>query len=118
MGTTLQRFALLLCVYYLKLPIAQLQRIGPHFVLSTLLSRIGFTSKRAEKLVYVHSIVCLLTTKAPECSQGPTTQWDVDPEDVPSLHERLVDVPLDDDIVLQLTSTDNDEREVRIGLIP
>jgi hypothetical protein len=39
------------------------------------------TSKRAEKLVYVHSSLRLLTRKAPEYLEGPAARWDVDLED-------------------------------------
>jgi len=83
------------------------------------IKRNRLTSKRAEKLVYVHSSLRLLTRKTPEYLQGPAAQWDVDPEDAsqidddddgPSLHAGLVNVPLDD-IELQVQGIDDDEIE-------
>jgi hypothetical protein len=52
------------------------------------IKRNRLTSKRAEKLVYVHSSLRLLTRKAPEYLQGPAARWDVDPEDASRLMMR------------------------------
>lgn len=45
------------------------------------IKRNKLTSKRAEKLVAVHSALCLELRKTPEYLKGPTTRWDVDLED-------------------------------------
>ena len=83
------------------------------------IKRNRLTSKRAEKLVYVHSSLRLLTRKTPEYLQGPAAKWDVDPEDAsqiddddngPSIHTGLVNVPLED-MELQLQGIDDDQNE-------
>jgi hypothetical protein len=45
------------------------------------IKRNGLSSKRVEKLVAVHSALRLAHRKTPEYRKGPTTRWDVDPED-------------------------------------
>jgi hypothetical protein len=47
------------------------------------------TSKRAEKLVYVHSSLRLLTRKALEYLEGPAAWWDVDPEDASQIDDEV-----------------------------
>ena len=45
------------------------------------IKRNKLTCKRAKKLVAVHSALRLEHRKIPEYLKGPTTRWDVDPED-------------------------------------
>ena len=45
------------------------------------IKRNRLTSRRAEKLVAVHSALRLEHRKTPEYLKGPATRWDVDPED-------------------------------------
>lgn len=40
------------------------------------------TSRRAEKLVAMHSTFCLHERVRPKYRQSPTTRWDVDPKDM------------------------------------
>ena len=63
------------------------------------------TSKRAEKLVYVHSTLRLHSRKVPEYLEGPAARWDVDAEDAAQIDDDednplpnagLVGIPLDD----------------------
>ncbi|KAH9293455.1 hypothetical protein KI387_041340, partial [Taxus chinensis] len=58
------------------------------------------TSRRAEKLVAVHSALRLQDRQTPEYRQTPATRWDVDPEDASQIDEEaqvgLVGVPLDE----------------------
>ena len=46
------------------------------------LKRNRLTSRRAEKLVAVHSALRLQDRQTPEYRQTPALQWDIDPEDV------------------------------------
>ncbi|KAH9315128.1 hypothetical protein KI387_023755 [Taxus chinensis] len=45
------------------------------------------TSERAEKLVVVHSALCLMDRKTTEYKQTPTLRWDVDPEELRQVEE-------------------------------
>jgi len=67
------------------------------------IKRNRLTSRRAEKLVAVHSSLRLAHRKTPEYRMGPATRWDVDPEDDAQIDEEdghdemrhgLVGVPL------------------------
>ena len=62
------------------------------------------TSKRAEKLVYVHSSLRLKSRKLPKYLEGPAARWDVNPEDAAQIDDDednplpdagLVGIPLD-----------------------
>ena len=75
------------------------------------------TSKRAEKLVYVHGSLRLFSRKLPEYLASPTAQWDVDAEDAaqidedednPSPSAGLVGIPLDG-IASNLGDDDDDD---------
>lgn len=81
------------------------------------IKRNRLTSKRAEKLVYVHSTLRLHSRKVPEYLKGPTTRWDVDAEDVAQIDDdennplpnaRLVGIPLDD-----IVADDDDDDNAR-----
>ena len=74
------------------------------------------TSKRAEKLVYVHSSIQLCSRKLPEYLAGPMARWDVDAQDVaqidedednPSPSAGLVGIPLDE--IASNLGDDNDD---------
>jgi hypothetical protein len=47
------------------------------------------TSKRLEKLVYVHSNIHLLTRKVPEYLHGPGARWDVDIDDNSQIDDKV-----------------------------
>jgi hypothetical protein len=51
------------------------------------IKRNRLSSKRAEKLVAVHSALRLAHRKTPEYRKGPATRWDVDPEDSAQIDE-------------------------------
>ena len=68
------------------------------------IKRNRLTSRRAKKLVAVHSALRLEHRKTPEYQMGLATRWDVDPEDdaqideeerLDEVHHGLVGVPLD-----------------------
>ena len=74
------------------------------------------TSKRAEKLVYVHSNLRLCSRKQPEYLEGPATRWDVNAEDAtqidnddenPLPNAGLVGIPLDD-----IVASDDDDDDI------
>jgi hypothetical protein len=52
------------------------------------IKRNRLSSKRAEKLVAVHSALRLAHRKTPEYRKGPATRWDVDPEDSAQIDEE------------------------------
>ena len=67
------------------------------------IKRNRLTSRRAEKLVAVHSALRLAHRKTPEYRMGPATRWDVNPEEDAQIDEEdgpdetqhgLVGVPL------------------------
>lgn len=65
------------------------------------IKRNRLTSKRAEKLVGVHSALRLQDRQTTEYRQTPAARWDVDPEDVRQIDEEevqlgMVGLPLDD----------------------
>lgn len=61
------------------------------------IKRKKLTSKRAKKLVIVHSALRLEHRKTPEYLKGPTTQWDVDLEDDAQvdMEERLYETQME-----------------------
>ena len=73
------------------------------------------TSKRAEKLVYVHSSLRLCSRKQPEYLEGPAARWDVNAEDAaqidndddnPLPDEGLVGIPLN---AIDVCNDDDDD---------
>ncbi|KAH9329297.1 hypothetical protein KI387_001405 [Taxus chinensis] len=84
------------------------------------LKRNRLTSKRAEKLVAVHSALRLMDRKTPTYKESPALRWDVDPEDARQVDEDqeqrgLVDISFADadDI-----DTDTPSEEERFATVP
>ncbi|XP_057840716.2 uncharacterized protein LOC131050532 [Cryptomeria japonica] len=80
------------------------------------IKRNRLTSRRAEKLVAVHSALRLQDRQTPEYRQTPALRWDVDPEDVAQVDEEetpqgLVGIPLDEVDIDQDSGIDSEDSD-------
>ena len=118
MGENPKSFEILPYTFYLRFLVRQqLKRNWSTYSLIHFVKRNNLTSKRIEKLVYMHSSLWIRSRKLPEYLEGPVARWDVDIEDAskidddednPSPDAGLVGIPFGS-IAVYLDIDDGDD---------